>query len=626
MRYRALLSVMTFILSTAAVAEEPPYLADRIAAGALPPLAERLPDTPSVVTFDGFKEIGRYGGQLNTLMSKPRDTRLMVVYGYARLVTYDPNWELTPDLLESIDVERGRVFTLHLRPDHNWSDGHPFTTEDFRFYWEDVANNEELSPAGPPRYLLVDGSPPMVEVIDETTIRYSWEEPNPFFLSALAGARPEYLYKPAHYMKQFHPAHTDEETLNRLVAETGQRAWSSLFTDRGRQYRNDNPDLPTLQPWVLTTEPPSTRFLFERNPYYHRVDPEGRQLPYIDTVAFTVTSAQLIPSKTQAGDSDLQARGLSFENFTILKKAAERNNYAVHFWRSAHGSELALYPNLTTIDDDWRTILRDVRFRRAMSLAIDRDEINNVVYKGFARPGNNTILQESPLFKEEYARKWATFDPQRGNALLDEMGFIDRDGSGIRLRPNGEPLEIVIETAGESPTQVAILQLIRDSWQKVGVKLFIKPQQREVLRNRVFSGTALMSVWFGLENGLATPMTPPRELAPTSQQQLQWPRWGQYYQTRGMAGEPIDMPSAKSLFDLYRAWRDVEEREARAEIWHQMLSIRADNLFDIGTVRAVPQPVVVSNRLRNVPEEGIYNWEPGAHFGIYRPDTFWFAK
>ena len=186
-------------------------------------------------------------------------------------------------------------------------------------------------------------------------------------------------------------------------------------------------------------------------------------------------------------------------------------------------------------------------------------------------------------------------------------------------------MQIVVETAGEDTEQTDILQLIHDSWRKIGIKLYIKPLQREVFRNRIFAGSTLMSVWSGLENGIPTPDLSPRELAPTSQHQLQWPKWGQYYETMGKAGEPVAEGPAARLARLNSEWRRADSRLRRTEIWHDMLRIHADQVFNIGLICGVPQPVVVGNRLRNVPTEGIYNWDPGAFFGIYRPDTFWFA-
>ena len=203
----ALLAVFPGVEAAGTQFIETPSLAEEVSAGRLPPVEHRLPAQPSVVRLDGDGLApGRHGGELRLLMGRAKDVRLMVVYGYARLVGYDPDYRLAPDLLAGMDVEEGRVFTLRLRPGHRWSDGRPFTSEDFRYYWEDIATNESLAPFGPPRAYLVEGEPPRFEVLDEHTVRYTWARPNPFFLPALAGARPEPLYAPAHYLGRFTPA------------------------------------------------------------------------------------------------------------------------------------------------------------------------------------------------------------------------------------------------------------------------------------------------------------------------------------------------------------------------------------------------------------------------------------
>ncbi|MFQ5785000.1 MAG: ABC transporter substrate-binding protein, partial [Alphaproteobacteria bacterium] len=506
-----------------------------------------------------------------------------------------------------------------------WSDGQPFTSEDFRYYWEDVANDPMLSPAGPPKVLRVNGELPRVAFPDATTVRYSWSRPNPYFLPALAGASPLFIYRPAHYLKQFHARYRDAAELAQLVETAGKRNWASLHNAKDNMYRFDNPDLPTLQPWINTTRLPATRFIAKRNPYYHRIDARGRQLPYIDRVLLDVVDGKLIPAKTGSGGSDLQARGLYFNNYTFLKAGEKRNDYEVRLWRTVRGSRLALYPNLNVKDAAWRKLMRDVRFRRALSLAVNRHEINQVMYYGLGIEGNNTVLPMSPLNRPEYRTAWAQFDLDTANALLDEIGLTKRDSRGVRLLPDGRPLEIIVETAGEDTEQTDVLELIHDSWLRAGIKLYSKPSQRQVFRNRIFAGEAQMAIWFGYENGVPSADMSPAEFAPTSQHGYQWSTWGEYYETSGAAGEPVDMPEARELLDLNRAWLNATSRGEREAIWHRMLKIHADRVFTIGLVSGIPQPVVVSNRVRNVPEKGIYNWDPGAFFGIYRPESFWIA-
>ncbi len=609
-----------------AVSSEIPYLADAVARGELPPLAQRLPSNPRVVELGEGREPGVHGGQLRLLMAKAKDTRQLAVYGYTRLVVYDKNLELVPDILADVSVEQGRRFTLRLRAGHKWSDGAPFTSEDFRYFWENVANDPDLSPFGPPRVLLVDGEQPLVEFPDPLTVRYTWSKPNPYFLASLAGARPTYIYRPAHYMKRFHASHTDADTLAARVSEASARDWISLHTRKGHLYKFNNPDLPTLQPWYNTTKAPAERFVFKRNAFFHRVDPVGKQLPYIDEVVINIASTGLIPAKTGAGDSDLQARYLRLDNYTFLKAGEKKNGFNVRLWQTAKGSQIALYPNLNVRDPQWRALMRDVRFRRALSLAIDRHEINQVVYPGLVIESNNTVLQESPLFRAEYRKNWAHYDIEQANQLLDDIGLTQRDDRNLRLLPDGRPLEILVHTAGESTEETDVLELIHDSWLKVGIKLYTKPSQREVFRDRVFSGEAMMSVWAGLDNGLPTPDMSPLDLAPTTQDQLQWTQWGQYFETKAKKGEAPDMATAQRLLDLNTAWERAADTATRERIWHEMLGIHADQVFSIGLVCGVLQPVVVNNRLRNVPKKGIYNWNPGAFFGIYQPDTFWFTE
>ena len=590
--------------------------------GTLPPLADRLPREPAIAPGTP----GRPGGALRMLMAGPKDTRMIVVFGYSRLVGYTPDLTLAPNIARAVEVADGdRVFTFRLRPGHRWSDGQPFTAEDFRFWFEDVAQNRMITPSGLPRELLAGGEAPRVEFPDAETIRYAWSQPNPLFLPALAMPNPRYIFMPAHYLKRFHAGYAERTRLQGLVHSNRQRNWAALFNRLSNAYRNDNPDLPSLEPWVLATRPPAERFTFVRNPYYHWVDSAGRQLPYIDRLLVTIAESKIIPAKTGAGESDLQARYLRFDDYTFLKNAEQRNDDTVRLWHTVPGSQLALYPNLNCQDPVWRGLFRDVRFRRALSLAVYRHEINQVIYYGLAEEGQNTVLPASPLYEPAYRQAWAGYDPAEAGRLLDELGLARRDGDGIRLLPDGRRMEIIVETPGESSEEADVLELIRDTLVRVGIRLFTKPSQLNVFRDRVFSGAAMMTISKGFDNALVTAETAPLEFVPTSQQQLQWPKWGQYYETNGRAGEAPDLPFGKALMTQLEAWFAAGSDAARRSAWRAILAIHADQVPTIGICAGVPQPVVVGNRLRNVPEAGIYSWDPGAFFGMYHPDRFWLA-
>jgi peptide/nickel transport system substrate-binding protein len=474
--------------------------------------------------------------------------------------------------------------------------------------------------------LLPRGEHPAVTVLDPKTVRYSWSRPNPLFLPALAGADPLFIYAPSHYLKKLHAKYADRAKLSADVKKAGARNWAALYFKRANMYHNDNPKLPTLEPWVLRTKPPAERIIFERNPFYYRVDGAGHQLPYIDRVIFTIANARIIPAKTGAGESDLQARYLSFDDYTFLKAGEAQNGYHVRLWRTGPGSQLAFCPNLNVNDAVWRNVLRDVRFRRALSLATDRHEINQVMYFGLALEGQNTVLPQSPLYRPQYRAAWASYDLGESNRLLDEIGLKRESEDGLRRLPDGRSLDLIVEDSGESSDKSDLLELVRDSWRHAGIRLFSRPMQLTLFRRRVFSGEALMSLDKGIENGLATAAMSPWELAPTTQQQLEWPKWGLYTESNGKQGERPDLPAAVRLKKLYDDWLDAAAKEQHAQVWHEMLKVWADEVFTIGTVAGVQQPVVVNARLRNVPVQGMYNWDPGAHFGFYKPDGFWFAR
>ncbi len=304
--------------------QETPMFADQVKAGTLPPVDKRIPTRPSIVDhFAGSDGPGHSGGQINILVSSARDTRLMTLYSNARLIVYDDKFQLHPDILESYEVKDSREFTFKLRAGHKWSDGHPFTTEDFRYFWEDIANNKELSSGGPSVVLMVNGKPPKVDIIDELTIKYTWDEPNPYFISSQAQAAPLFLFRPAHYLKKFHVKYTSPEDIAKS-AKGGQGAnWVQIHKRLDVMYANDNPELPSLNAWVLETQPPAQRFVFKRNPYYYRIDTKGVQLPYLDSVVFTLAAANLIPAKAGLGESDLQPRYLKMRDYTFLRKSAK---------------------------------------------------------------------------------------------------------------------------------------------------------------------------------------------------------------------------------------------------------------------------------------------------------------
>jgi peptide/nickel transport system substrate-binding protein len=606
---------------------ETPMFEPLVKAGKLPPIAKRVPAAPLVVKLAGDTAPGRHGGDLRLLMSKDRDSRFVGAYGYARLVCWTRDSELVPELAEAVEVdEANETFTFRLRKGHRWSDGKPFTAEDFRFFWEDMANDKTLARFFGSTNLLVEGEKPKVEFPDAQTVRFAWTKPNPNFLPWLASPTNLTIFRPAHYLKKFHEKYAAKDRLGKLN-DKRKDGWARKIASEDRAARNNlNPAMPTLDPWVPMTEGVAERYEFLRNPFYHRIDANGRQLPYADRVVMVLAESKIIPVKTGAGEVDLQARSIRFDDFPFLRRAADERGFDVRLWKTANGAQLAIYPNLNCDDPVWKKLMRDVRFRRALSLAINRDEINKIMYVGLAEPGQNTVLSGSPLYKPEFRQAHAAYDLVLANRLLDQVGLTKRGGDGQRLLPDGRELELIVEYPAEGTEYVDLTRLVADTWAKAGLKMYSKGFQRVVLRRRVISGQTMMSVWGGIDYALVRPGLSPHEFAPTDEVQAQWPRWGQHFQTRGKQGEKPADRAAEELLKLYKAWALAGSREARREIWTKMLAIWSDEVFTIGVVGGVLQPVVVDKQLKNVPKEGVYAYDPGAYFGLYKPDTFWFDR
>ena len=603
------------------------FLRDRINAGELPELAMRLPNNPRVVDLKSMgREPGQHGGRVRILIGRQKDIRYVPINSYSRLVGYNEQLAMVPDILESYTVEDGRVFTLHLRAGHRWSDGSAFTSADFEYFWNDVALNKELARGGPPVSLIVNGEVAKFEVIDDVTVVYSWSQPNPRFLGRLAARIPQTLMLPSAYMRQYHKRYQTPEKIEAFVQEFRVDDWVGLHRKMSRQNRPENPDLPTLEAWRPTTKPPAEQFVFERNPYFHRVDENGKQLPYIDKIVMNVSSSEIIAAKTATGDSDLQGVGLGLPDYTLIKEAESRFPIKVSLWRRTQGSSVALFPNLNVKDPVWRQLFQDVRVRRALSLAINRREINQVLYYGLAHQSADTVLPESPLYKPQYSQAWSSYDPGQANRLLDVVGLVKRNSSGIRLLSDGRPANITVESAGESTLETDVLELITDHFRQIGIALFIRSSQRDIFRSRTMGGAVMMSVWKGLENGLASADMPPTQLAPTSDDQLQWPLWGMHYMSMKNKGKRADLPYVQELSTLLDNWMQSTSTEQRTEIWARMLAIYTDQVFSIGTVNGGLQPLARSARLKNIPDSGLYGFEPTSYLGVYMPDTFWYEK
>ncbi|TET08843.1 ABC transporter substrate-binding protein [Candidatus Aerophobetes bacterium] len=609
---------------------EAPMLRAKVDAEELPPVGKRLPEEPLVV--EPIEEIGQYGGTLNVFA--PWDIGYddgSAIWGYGNALRISPDLKgVVPSIARDWEFsEDGKSFILYLRKGMRWSDGAPFTVDDIFFWWEDVILNKELTPAIPMSF-TPGGEPWEIEVIDDYTVRFSFAAPQPFLIlqnfTGFAGGE-GYKWLPKHYLKKYHPKYTSAEKIEEICEEEGFKNWVELFNKKRAligygSYWVDT-ETPTLRAWLLK-EKGIDWWLLERNPYYFAIDTAGNQLPYIDRIFITnVGNTEIYNAKIISGEADFASWSVSFDNYTLYVESAEEGDYRVLNWNTGLGSDVMYQPNQNlTGDDVLAEILRDVRFRRALSVAIDRDDINEALYFGLAVPRQWTVIPDSKYYEEEFARAYAQYDTEMANALLDEMGLDKRDAEDYRLRPDGKRLSLLIEYAESAGPRVSVTELVKEYWEAIGIDVAVKVGSAQLVSQRTLAREVEISIQQG---AVSTDITFPSDLgwrAPWHSNLAWGVLWGKWYETGGKEGEEPPEVHKKNLERWEKILVTMDEEE-RIRLTKEILRSNAENVWNIGTVGLPPQPVMVKNNLRNVPETGLWAWDD-LYLVPYRAETFFF--
>jgi peptide/nickel transport system substrate-binding protein len=588
-----------------------PMLAALVAAGELPPVEERLPDDPMVVV--PIDEIGTYGGTARIFLAG--ESLINVPEG---LLRPGPQMRLNlPNWAEKAEYSNGaRTLSITLRPGHRWSDGHLLTADDYLFFFEHFLMNKDLTPVVEPRF---KGA--RIEKHDAHSFSYHFPQPMPLFVNHLAHNSSR-LAIPAHFMKRYHPSFTDRAQLEDEAEELGLQDWRTYLTAV-----NATNDLlffgrPVLTAYVLVSRT-STRTRLRRNPYYPKVDPEGNQLPYIDYLEVQrVDSAEIMAAKASTGQVDFAGRQFMTADIPLFKRFEKKNGYSTYIWARPYGSDVVLQFNLNHRDEGLRKIFQDVRFRRAMSLAINREEVNDIVYFGQGVPRQLTVVPSSRYFEPEFAAAWAEFDPVRAGELFDEMGLVDRDGDGTRERLDGEALQITLEyMIGETPKQIT-LDLVTAYWREVGVSVNLKQISGPLQAIRAKAGLMDMTIWHADRNTDILFPIEPYWYVPVNGgwEQSQWSSWRRWYFTDGTRGsEPPKQ--IKQLLGWWENLRRATDEKERIEMGKKILRSQAENLWALGVIGLGPHPIIVSDRLRNVPHQGYWGWDSRWSWPYY-PETW----
>jgi peptide/nickel transport system substrate-binding protein len=574
----------------------------------LPPVKERLPEVPKLTNEmpeDMLSyEIGTYGGTLRTVTSVVDWDADAFVAGNEPLLNTPGivGKDVTGNVLESYEASADqKEFTFHLRKGLKWSDGQPVVMEDFRFTIEDVIFNKELTTVFP-GWLCAGGTesgkPMTFTVVDDWTFKMAFDQPYGGFPIRLAiqGWRGYTdLLKPAHYMKQFHTKYGDKAQIEKLMKENKFESWVQLFNLKNVNNwdltRIKSIGFPSLYPWLLKSAD-KTKYVFERNPYYFKVDSEGNQLPYIDKIESSIVQdIEMVGMKTIAGEVDFSRESASLIKMPLYKENEKNGIKAL--LNNMHVTPTDIMFNQTFKDKTWQSVVRDVRFRKAISLGTDRQEIIDTIYYGFAEPGN---IQDS------------TFDPEQANKLLDEMG-MKKGADGKRTAPDGKKFSWIFEVGAQAPDIVPMAQLLVSQWQKLGLDVTMKRIEGSLWdQKNAANELQCTMIW------THTPLY----------YQDDWGKgfwgntWNMWKANKGTKGEepPQDVKDFYAAVDALLI-SPPEEYQAKLDAVKKML---ADNYYYMIPLANVKQPVVVNDKLGNVSENG---------FGIatnFSAEQFYFKK
>jgi peptide/nickel transport system substrate-binding protein len=624
---------------------EAPMFAELVKAGKLPPVEQRLPEPTEVMVVKPLKEIGKYGGRWRRGFTGPADTE-----NGNRIVSTDKflMWDytgtkVTPALAKDWRLsDDGKVCILFLRKGLKWSDGKPFTADDILFWVEELYQNKALVPTPIPE-LLVNGKPVRVTKRDDYTVVFEFPDPYFLFVDILAGdtligggqatgmARANFMggYAPAHYLKQFLPKFSSEDEVTRKAKAAGFDGWVSYI--RNRTNWTLNPELPTLGPWRTVSPINTPTWTLERNPYYWGVDTAGNQLPYIDRIVMNLAeNLEVLNLRAISGEYDLQERHISLPKLPVLIENQKKGNYSIHLDTSQSGGDAALLVNTAYEGDPEIAKWLNTRdFRRALSMGIDRDQLNEAFWLGLGTPGSCAPPDDLPINPgKEYRKKWATLDVKQANELLDKAGLTKKDGEGYRLRTDGKGrLRVEVTTLGAQfiPfTQCA--EMIKQQWKKIGIDIEVKELERNLAITR--ANNAEHQIYFWTVGGSENLYLYPRFVLPVDPADcplgMPFARW---YVTNGQQGKKPTNPEMIRAMELLRSASGKKEAE-RVKIAKEIWKIICEECWSIGTIGLSPAWMglrVVKNNMGNIPARQA-NAQHARTPNTSHPATFFFKS
>jgi len=623
--------------------KEAPGLAEQVKAGKLPAVGKRLPEPSQLLVVKPLKETGKYGGNWRRAFTGPADHENgNRIVSADKILTFDyTGTKIVPSLARDWKVsDDGKTTTIYLRKGAKWSDGKPLTADDFMFWYQDIYLNKNIVPT-PFFEFQIDGKDGKMRKVDDYTVAFDFPEAYGFFVYQLAGStgigaglatRGAFqnfggAYAPAHYLKQFLPKYSSEEAVNKKAKELGFDNWVSLL--KMKYSWALNPDLPVMTPWKTVSPINTPTWSMERNPYFWGVDTAGNQLPYIDRITLTLAeNTEVANLRAIAGEYDIQERHMHLSKLPVFLENAKKGNYTVHLDPGLNGSDVALHiGNSYEGDAEIAKLLRNKDFRHALSMGIDRDQLNEAFWLGVGTAGSVAPAPDT-IFSPgaEWNKKWATLDLKQANELLDKIGLTKKDGDGYRLRADGKGrlrLEMVT-IGGQFVPFTPVGEMIKQQWRKIGVDVDIKELERNLAFTRDNGNENQIITW--ANDGSEMLFLFPRHALPVDAAEAHMGMaFAKWYASKGASGKKPDDPEMLRAFDLFRAAYGMNEADrvnAGKEIW----KILVEQEWSIGTVGQSPAFMgvrLVKNNMGNVPDRQV-NAQHARTPHTSWPETFYF--
>lgn len=607
--------------------EEAPALKTLVEAGKLAPVDERLPKNPLVLT--PLESVGKYGGTWRTATFGGGDSEIERTIGYTRLVRWNPEWtQVIPDIAESVEVNaEATEYVFTLREGTKWSDGQPFTADDLVFWNENVLRNAEITPS-PPAWLTAGGEPVKVEKLGDYKVAFKFAAPNGLFLMNMATVRGADILAgaPAHYLKQFHKDF-NPDGIAALVAAAGAADWVQLFNNKvGFPGRWRDLGRPTLDPWVMTAPySGTTQVVAERNPYYAKVDSAGNQLPYFDKISIDVMEdTQAIILKAISGEIDMQNRFIETTDARpVIVQNKDKAGYDLWVARPAWSNALLITLNQTHKNPVLRGLFSDKNFRIGLSHAINREELNQLIYAGQAKPYQAAPREGTALYDEKMATQYLEYNVDLANQYLDKAGITTKDAEGYRLGSDGKRITFAIDVLTGSPIQSDALELIQRYWRAVGIDMQPRAAERSLIFARLQTNDNDGLGWVGGGGYDFLGLLDPKWYFPHEFESSFATAWGLYYQNPNDPNAEEPSEAAKKQMALYRKVQQAPTTELALGYMKELLAITRDEFYIIGTNLEPDRVGIVKKNMRNVPKV-----IPSTSFymipGPVRPETFYY--